>query len=172
MLRAHGVVGRFVEFFGDGLSSLSIADRATLSNMCPEYGATSAYFPSTPRRSRYLRFTGRGDLVDLVERYTKEQGLFRADGDPEPVFTEVLELDLERWSPSLAGPKRPQDRVALPDVWDSFVAAFRDTSSPTRRRRRSARSWPREDHRADACGATTGPTDRATDGMTSDTARS
>src|SRR5205807_2028941 len=81
MLRAHGVVGTFVEFFGDGLSSLSVADRATLSNMCPEYGATSAYFPVDHETLRYLTFTGRGDLVDLVERYTKEQGLFRADGD-------------------------------------------------------------------------------------------
>ena len=130
MLRAHGVVGTFVEFFGDGLSSLSIADRATLSNMCPEYGATSAYFPVDAETLRYLAFTGRDDRVDLVERYAKEQGLFRADGDPEPAFSEVLELDLSAVVPSLAGPKRPQDRVALPEVWDSFVAAFRDHAEP------------------------------------------
>ena len=130
MLRAHGVVGTFVEFFGDGLSSLSIADRATLSNMCPEYGATSAYFPVDAETLRYLSFTGRGDRVDLVERYMKEQGLFRADGDPEPVFSEVLELDLSAVVPSLAGPKRPQDRVALTEVWGSFVAAFRDHAEP------------------------------------------
>jgi aconitate hydratase len=130
MLRAHGVVGRFVEFFGDGLSTLSTADRATMSNMCPEYGATAAYFPVDAETLRYLAFTGRRRLVDVVERYTKEQGLFRSDGDPDPVFTEVLDLDLAAIVPSLAGPKRPQDRVALPDVWDSFVAAFRDGSEP------------------------------------------
>jgi aconitate hydratase len=130
MLRAHGVVGRFVEFFGDGLSTLSTADRATMSNMCPEYGATAAYFPVDEETLRYLAFTGRDRFVDVVERYTKEQGLFRSDGDPDPVFTEVLDLDLSGIVPSLAGPKRPQDRVALPDVWDSFVAAFRDGSEP------------------------------------------
>ena len=130
MLRDHGVVGKFVEFFGDGLSSLTTADRATLSNMCPEYGATAAYFPVDAETLRYLTFTGRGDRVDVVERYTKEQGLFRRDGDPEPVFTEVLDLDLAAVVPSLAGPKRPQDRVALADVWGSFVAAFRDHAEP------------------------------------------
>jgi aconitate hydratase len=130
MLRGHGVVGKFVEFFGDGLSSLSTADRATLSNMCPEYGATAAYFPVDAETLRYLSFTGRGDRVDLVERYTKEQGLFREDGDPEPVFSEVLSLDLDDVVPSMAGPKRPQDRVALPHVWDAFVAAFQDRAEP------------------------------------------
>jgi aconitate hydratase len=130
MLRAHGVVGKFVEFFGDGLSSLSIADRATLSNMCPEYGATSAYFPIDAETLRYLAFTGREDRVDLTERYAKEQGLFRSDGDVEPTFSEVLDLDLSAVVPSVAGPKRPQDRVPLPEVWDSFVAAFRDHREP------------------------------------------
>jgi aconitate hydratase len=130
MLRAHGVVGTFVEFFGDGLSSLTIADRATLSNMCPEYGATSSYFPIDAETLRYLGFTGRGDRVDLVERYAKEQGLFRVDGDPEPAFSEILELDLSSVVPSMAGPKRPQDRVPLPDVWESFVGAFRDHLEP------------------------------------------
>ncbi|MGH2631353.1 MAG: aconitate hydratase AcnA, partial [Actinomycetota bacterium] len=130
MLRAHGVVGKFVEFFGDGLSSLSIADRATLSNMCPEYGATSSYFPVDAETLRYLSFTGRGDRVDLVERYAKEQGLFRRDGDPEPTFSEILDLDLSAVVPSVAGPKRPQDRVPLPEVWGSFVRAFRDHREP------------------------------------------
>ena len=147
MLRAHGVVGRFIEFFGDGLSTLSTADRATLSNMCPEYGATAAYFPVDAETLRYLAFTGRGDLVDVVERYTKEQGLFRSDGDPDPMFTEVLDLDLSAVVPSLAGPKRPQDRVALPDVWDSFVAAFRDGSEPDPSRRRLGDSSRRAESR-------------------------
>jgi aconitate hydratase len=124
MLRAHGVVGRFVEFYGAGLSSLTIADRATLSNMCPEYGATSAFFPVDERTLEYLRFTGRGDVIDRVERYTKAQGLFRTDADPVPTFTETLDLDLSAIEPSMAGPRRPQDRVALPKVWDSFVDAF------------------------------------------------
>jgi aconitate hydratase len=130
MLRAHGVVGKFVEFFGDGLSSLSVADRATLSNMCPEYGATAAYFPVDAEVLRYLAFTGRDDGLDLVERYTNEQGLFRRDGDPEPIFSEVLELNLSTVVPSLAGPKRPQDRVPLSGVWDSFLAAFRNHQEP------------------------------------------
>ncbi len=130
MLRAHGVVGTFVEFFGDGLSSLSVADRATLSNMCPEYGATSSYFPVDDQTLAYLAFTGRGDRADLVERFTKEQGLFRRDGDDDPAFSEVLELDLSGVEPSLAGPKRPQDRVSLPQVWGSFVAAFNDGEEP------------------------------------------
>ena len=130
MLREHGVVGRFVEFFGDGCSTLELADRATLSNMCPEYGATSAYWPVDDETLRYLELTGRGDRVDLVERYTNEQGLFRRDGDPEPEFTEILELDLAAIEPSVAGPKRPQDRVPLSRVWGSFVEAFRDHLEP------------------------------------------
>jgi len=129
-LRAHGAVEKFVEFFGDGLSTLSIADRATLSNMCPEYGATSSFFPVDERTLEYLRFTGRGDRTNLVERTAKEQGLFRRDGDPDPAFSETLELDLTSVEPSVAGPKRPQDRVPLPQVWDSFVAAFRDRLEP------------------------------------------
>ncbi len=129
-LRAHGVVGKFVEFFGPGCSSLALADRATLSNMCPEYGATAAYWPVDAETLRYLAFTGRGDRVDLVERYTKAQGLFRADGDPDPVFSEVVDLDLSALEPSVAGPKRPQDRVPLHRVWASFVEAFRDRLEP------------------------------------------
>ena len=124
MLRAHGVVGKFVEFFGDGLSLLSVADRATLSNMSPEYGATSGYFPVDDEVLRYLRFTGRADRVELVETYTKEQGLFRREGDDEPVFSEVLELDLSSIESSMAGPKRPQDRVGLSRVGASFKDTF------------------------------------------------
>ncbi len=129
-LRSHGVVGKFVEFFGDGLSALELADRATLSNMCPEYGATAALFPVDDETLRYLRSTGREDRVDLVERYTKEQRMYRRDGDAEPAFSEVLDLDLSAVEPSLAGPKRPQDRVALTGVWASFVDAFRDRLEP------------------------------------------
>jgi len=125
MLRKHGVVEKFVEFCGDGLSSLSVPDRATMSNMCPEYGATSALFPVDAQTLRYLEVTGRNpEHIDLVERYTKEQGLFRKDGDPIPRFTELLELDLTTVEPSLAGPKRPQDRAPLPRVWESFTSAF------------------------------------------------
>jgi len=125
MLRKHGVVEKFVEFCGDGLSSLSVPDRATLSNMCPEYGATSALFPVDEQTLRYLDVTGRSrEQIELVERYTKEQGLFRTDGDKTPKFSELLELDLNKVEPSLAGPKRPQDRAPLPKVWESFTTAF------------------------------------------------
>ncbi|MGH7903100.1 MAG: aconitate hydratase AcnA [Candidatus Dormibacteraceae bacterium] len=125
MLRNHGVVNKFVEFCGDGLASLSVPDRATLSNMCPEYGATSSLFPVDEQTLTYLRVTGRpDDLIELVERYTKEQGIFRTEGSPPPEFSELLDLDLPSIEPSLAGPKRPQDRVALPRVWESFTAAF------------------------------------------------
>jgi aconitate hydratase A / 2-methylisocitrate dehydratase len=132
MLRKHGVVEKFVEFCGDGLSSLSVPDRATMSNMCPEYGATSALFPVDAQTLRYLQITGRSpEQIDLVERYTKEQGLFRRDGDPVPRFSELLELDLTKIEPSLAGPKRPQDRAPLPRVWESFNAAFAHDTRPS-----------------------------------------
>ncbi len=131
MLRKHGVVDKFVEFCGDGLSTLSVPDRATLSNMCPEYGATSALFPVDAQTLRYLEVTGRSrEQIELVERYTKEQGLFRADGSATPKFTELLELDLNKVEPSLAGPKRPQDRASLPNVWKSFTAAFGNGPKP------------------------------------------
>ena len=131
MLRKHGVVDKFVEFCGDGLSSLSVPDRATLSNMCPEYGATSALFPVDAQTLRYLEVTGRSsEHIDLVERYSKEQGLFRVDGAATPKFTELLELDLTKVEPSLAGPKRPQDRASLPHVWESFTAAFGNGPKP------------------------------------------
>jgi aconitate hydratase len=114
MLRHKGVVGKFVEFFGSGLSSLSLPDRATIANMAPEYGATMGFFPCDDETLAYLRFTARPEpLVALVEAYTKEQGLFRTDDLPEPLFTDTIQLDLDDVVPSIAGPKRPQDRVPL-----------------------------------------------------------
>ena len=131
MLREHGVVEKFVEFCGDGLANLSVPDRATLSNMCPEYGATSALFPVDAQTLRYLEVTGRPrEQIDLVERYTKEQGLFRVDGAPTPTFTELLDLDLGKVESSLAGPKRPQDRVSLPNIWESFSTVFGPAPKP------------------------------------------
>ena len=125
MLRSHGVVGKFVEFHGPGLSRLGLADRATISNMSPEFGATATMFPIDDETLRYLRMTGRQDgVVERVEAYAKAQGLFRTDEAPEPRFSESLSLDLSTVVPSLAGPKRPQDRVALSDLRDSFRAAF------------------------------------------------
>jgi aconitate hydratase len=121
MLRQKGVVGKFVEFYGPGLGTMTLADRATIANMCPEYGATVGYFPVDEETLNYMRKTGRpAELVDLVERYTKEQGLFRTDKTPDPDFTTTVELDLGTIVPSLAGPKRPQDRIALSDMKSSF----------------------------------------------------
>ncbi len=117
-------VGKFVEFFGSGLSNLSIADRATLSNMSPEFGATATLFPVDSNTLDYLRLTGRTANIDLVERYTREQGLFRMDADPEPNFSEVLDLDLSGVEPSVAGPNGPQDRVSLTGVRASFEDAM------------------------------------------------
>src|SRR4029434_3610258 len=114
MLRKKGVVEKFVEFYGSGLSSLSLADRATIGNMAPEYGATIGYFPIDDETLRYLQLTGRDpELIKLVETYAKEQGMFRTDASPDPMFTDTLELDLGSVVPSLAGPRRPQDRVPL-----------------------------------------------------------
>jgi aconitate hydratase A / 2-methylisocitrate dehydratase len=124
-LRAHGVVGKFVEFYGPGLTRLGLADRATISNMSPEFGATATLFPVDDETLRYLRMTGRSDeVVARVEAYTRAQGMFRTDDTPEPVFSESLSLDLSTVVPSLAGPKRPQDRVALSDLRDNFRGAF------------------------------------------------
>ena len=124
-LRQHGVVGKFIEFFGPGLGALTVADRGTMSNMSPEFGATASTFPVDGETLRYLRDTGRTpEHVDLVERYTKEQGLFRTGDGPEPVYTETLDFDLSAVEPSLAGPRRPQDRVSLPKVGQSFADAF------------------------------------------------
>jgi aconitate hydratase len=125
MLRKRGVVGKFVEFFGPGLAALTIADRATLGNMSPEYGATCGFFPIDDDTLDYLRTTARPDArVALVEAYAKAQGMYRTEDMPDPMFTDVLKLDLGSVIPSLAGPKRPQDRVALKDVKSGFAAAL------------------------------------------------
>ena len=121
MLRKRGVVGKFVEYFGPGLKKLSLADRATLSNMAPEYGATMGFFPVDEATLQYLRLTARSEeLVQLVEAYTKEQGLFRTKDAPDPEFTDVLELDMGTVEPSVAGPKRPQDRIRLKEIKPKF----------------------------------------------------
>ena len=121
MLRKKGVVEKFVEFYGSGLSSLSVADRATIGNMSPEYGATIGFFPVDDETLRYLQLTGRDpDLITLVEAYCKEQGMFRTDTSPDPFFTDTLELDLATVEPSLAGPRRPQDRVPLAQAKSAF----------------------------------------------------
>jgi aconitate hydratase len=131
MLRQEKVVGKFVEFFGEGVSSMSLADRATIANMAPEYGATMGFFPVDVETLEYLRRTGRtAQEVELVERYTKEQGLFRTDDAPAPTFTKVVELDLSTVEPSLAGPKRPQDRVPLSQMKQSFHDSLRAPVGP------------------------------------------
>jgi len=123
MLRAKGVVGRFVEFYGPGLDALSLADRATIANMAPEYGATCGFFPIDDATLTYLRLTGRSDeQIALVEAYAKAQGMWRLADAPDPVFTDTLELDMSSVVPSLAGPKRPQDKVILTEVDDTFNA--------------------------------------------------
>ncbi len=125
MLRAKGVVGKFVEFYGDGLGELSLPDRATIANMGPEYGATMGFFPIDDETLRFLERTGRTTAeVDLVEQYCKEQGLFRTDDMPDPVFTDTLFLDMSTIEPSLAGPKRPQDRIRLTDMKKAFRASL------------------------------------------------
>jgi aconitate hydratase len=125
MLRKKGVVGKFVEFFGDGLAGLPLADRATIANMAPEYGATCGIFPVDAETLRYLRFTGRPEeQVRLVEAYTKEQGLFHAPGTPEAAYSDTLTLDLQSVVPSLAGPTRPQDRVRLSESKKAFADAL------------------------------------------------
>ncbi|MBI5669002.1 MAG: aconitate hydratase AcnA [Chloroflexi bacterium] len=126
MLRKKGVVDKFVEFYGPGLSKLSLPDRATIANMAPEYGATMGFFPVDNETLQYLRRTGRDEaLIQLVERYSKEQGLFRTDATPDPEFTDTIELDLATVEPSMAGPKRPQDRVLLREMKSSFERALR-----------------------------------------------
>src|ERR1700689_2937599 len=128
MLRKKGVVGKFVEFYGDGLSALSVADRATIANMAPEYGATIGVFPIDGATLDYLRMTNRPpELIELVEAYAKAQGLFRVDGAPEPLYSDTLTVDLSTVVPSMAGPKRPQDRIDLPDVKQNFLTALGST---------------------------------------------
>src|SRR6185436_14007635 len=124
-LRKKGVVEKFVEFYGPGLSRITLPDRATIANMCPEYGATCAFFPVDAEALRYLKRTARtAAQVDLVERYCKAQGLFRTDQTADPVFTDGVVLDLATVEPSLAGPKRPQDRVALGQMKSAFQATL------------------------------------------------
>ena len=131
MLREKGVVGKFVEFFGTGLGTMTLPDRATLANMAPEYGATMGFFPVDNETLADLRRTGRDEeLVDRVERYSKEQGLFRTDSTPDPQFNEALELDLSTVEPSMAGPQRPQDRVLLRKMKDSFNNVLRAPIGP------------------------------------------
>jgi len=130
MLRKHGVVDKFVEFCGAGLSSMTVPDRATLSNMSPEFGATASLFPVDEQTLRYLRETGRDPgHVDFVERYCKEQGIFRTDESEIPMFSEMLELDLATVEPSVAGPKRPQDRVPVSRIWESFTAVWNSSTN-------------------------------------------
>src|SRR5437773_483947 len=124
MLRKKGVVEKFVEFYGPGLSQMSLADRATVANMSPEYGATCGYFPVDDETLRYLRGTGRAAAAEMVERYCKEQDLFRTDTSSDPVFSDTLSLDLGEVEPSLAGPKRPQDRVPLARMKSAFRQAL------------------------------------------------
>jgi aconitate hydratase len=130
MLRKKGVVGKFVEFYGAGLSALSVADRATIANMAPEYGATMGFFPVDDGTLQYLRTSNRdAHTVELVEKYSKEQMLFRTDATKDPVFSDTLELDLASVVPSMAGPKRPQDRLTLPEVRKNFRDAFTAAST-------------------------------------------
>ncbi len=128
MLRNKGVVGKFVEFFGDGLAQLPLADRATLGNMAPEFGSTCGIFPIDGETIRYLKLSGRADAqCDLIEAYAKEQGIWREDGQPDALYTDVLELDLGDVEPSIAGPKRPQDRIALSAAAASYEKILADT---------------------------------------------
>ncbi len=131
MLREKGVVGKFVEFYGAGLSRMALTDRATIANMAPEYGATMGFFPVDAESLNYLNRTGRPpELVEMVERYTKEQGLFRTGDTPDPTFTDTLELDMGEVVPSLAGPKRPQDRISLSDMKESFQSFLTNPVGP------------------------------------------
>ncbi|QNN65067.1 aconitate hydratase AcnA [Sphingomonas rhizophila] len=128
MLRAKGVVGRFVEFYGPGLDALTLADRATIANMAPEYGATCGFFPIDERTIDYLKLTGRDEgRIELVRAYAKAQGMWRDASSPEPLFTDTLELDMSSVAPSLAGPRRPQDKVLLSEVDDQFNAELEAT---------------------------------------------
>ena len=132
MLREKGVVGKFVEYFGPGIARLSLPDRATIANMSPEYGATMGFFPIDEESLNYLRRTGRSEeTVQLVERYTKEQGLFRTADTPDPEFSDIVELDISTVQPSVAGPKRPQDRIVLNDLKKSFAETL---TAPLNRR--------------------------------------
>jgi aconitate hydratase len=156
-LRKLGVVGKFVEFYGPGIAELPLADRATISNMAPEYGATCGIFPVDAETLRYLRLTGRTEeQIALVEAYYKEQGLFHSAGAPEAEYTQTLELDLATVEPSVAGPKRPQDRVLLKDTAASFQQQLPSLLAPTAKPlgTRTAEAWSRETAVTDASAAT------------------
>ena len=143
-LRKLGVVGKFVEFYGPGIAELPLADRATISNMAPEYGATCGIFPVDAETLRYLRLTGRSEeQIALVEAYYKEQGLFHTADSPEAEYSQTLELDLATVEPSVAGPKRPQDRVLLKDAAASFAKQLPTLLAPNRQaaRQRARRAW-------------------------------
>ena len=157
-LRKKGVVEKFVEFYGPGLGAMSLADRATIANMAPEYGATCGFFPVDGETLNYLRRTGRPrGLVDLVERYCKEQGLFRTDDLPDPVFTDSLSLDLGDVEPSLAGPKRPQDRVPLEEDEVLLPRRARRPGEGPRLRPRKGRAGADGDHRDERRDVRAGP---------------
>ena len=158
-LRKLGVVGKFVEFYGDGLTQLPLADRATIANMAPEYGATCGIFPVDAETLRYLRLSGRSEeQIALVEAYYKEQGLFHTAGAPEAEYTQTLVLDLDDVEPSVAGPKRPQDRVLLKNAGQSFAEQLPSLLAPTAKPlgTRTAAAWERGSLVEDA-GATSGP---------------
>ncbi len=138
MLREHGVVSKFVEFFGPGLPTLGLADRATIGNMSPEFGSTCAIFPVDAETLRYLELTGRPtEAIELVDAYAREQGMFHEESSPDPVFSATLELDLREVEPSIAGPKRPQDRVPLVEAKAAFLEAMREFAPDAAERMRS-----------------------------------
>ncbi|MEP7326991.1 MAG: aconitate hydratase AcnA, partial [Gemmatimonadota bacterium] len=167
MLRKQGVVDQFVEFYGPGLSSLGLADRATIANMSPEYGATMGFFPVDQETLRYLERTGRDKaVVDRVERYTKEQMLFRTDETPDPVFSSTIGLDLSTVRPSLAGPKRPQDLVLLPDLKRNFFVNLPELmSGNTPEKRRNVAREAYSQWMGEGGGATTTMEDQPTQGI-------
>jgi len=144
MLRKHGVVGKFVEFFGEGLDHLSLADRATIANMAPEYGATCGIFPVDEETLNYLRLSGRTEeQVALAEAYAKKQGMFRDAGSSDAEYTSIVELDISTVLPSLAGPKRPQDRVPLNSAKPMFheaLAALKQRHDYVKNRKRTGRA--------------------------------
>ncbi|APW63438.1 aconitate hydratase AcnA [Paludisphaera borealis] len=150
MLRKKGVVGKFVEFYGQGLASLPLADRATIANMAPEYGATCGIFPVDVETLRYLRLSGRPEsVIRLVEEYYKAQGMFRDASTPDPVYSDTLSLDLSTVEPSIAGPRRPQDRVRLKDAKSSFQTALKELIAAHPAKAKPAKDVPADGHAAD-----------------------
>jgi aconitate hydratase len=179
MLRERGVVSKFVEFFGPGLPTLGLADRATLGNMSPEFGSTCAIFPVDAETLRYLDLTGRRtETIELVDAYAREQGMFHEESSPDPVFSDLLELDLGEVVPSLAGPKRPQDRVPLSQAKESFLEAMREFAPEAAERMGNGRdeaieeSFPASDPPAEAHDDARGKPRPAVSGTATDTSRS